>query len=183
MQWNLKASLFMRKWLLQIKKYIATEKRYSDGVFPWLHSWGSWAWPESPETCLAQHAGHRGGSRVTECTPSRGRGRKELRVSDSRVPLVMLQGPLASLLWRFSDSVSLLKFRPPLSPSCLPLLTPTKDWNWLSAPGLATVTTAFVNELRIYRNPLFAVSPLSTWEQSNASARNPWLRMHKRANE
>ena len=43
--------------------------------------------------CLAQHAGHRGGSRVTECTHSRGRGREELRVSESRVPLVMLQGP------------------------------------------------------------------------------------------
>lgn len=65
----------------------------------------------------------------------------------------------------------------------LSLLTPTKDWNWLSAWGLATVIAAFVNKLRIYRNPLFGVFTLCTWEQSNGSAGNPWLRMHKRANE
>lgn len=85
------------------------------------------------------------------------------------------------MLFRFSISMktSYSSF-PALS---LSLLTPTKDWNWLSALGLATVIAAFVNKLRIYRNPLFAVSTLCTWEQSNGSAGSPWLRMHKRANE
>lgn len=74
---------------------------------------------------------------------------------------------------RSARSVTVLKLPTPLFRPCLPLLTPTKDWNWLSALGLATVIAAFVNKLRIYRNPLFAVSTLCTWEQSNGSAGNP----------
>ena len=88
-----------------------------------------------------------------------------------------------STSWRFSDSMSRWKLLTLHSLPCPSLLTPTKDWNWLSAPGLATVIAAFVNKLRIYRNPLFAVSTLCTWEQWKGSAGNPWLRIHKRASE
>ena len=129
---------------------------------------------------LVRHSRHKGGTSFTEFLLD---GRLEAGRSwatpspepcwwgfqDSRLPS---SWPF-STPWRFLDSASLLKLPTPLSLPCLPLLTPTKDWNWLSALGLATVIAAFVNKLRIYRNPLFAVSTLCTWEQSNGSAGNP----------
>lgn len=141
--------------------------------------WGSWAQPLGVLRLglglrsRGRQPSHRiSAPRESKARPSWGVPSPEScwwRFQDSRLPS---SWPF-STPWCFLDSVSLLKLPTPLSLPCLPLLTPTKDWNWLSALGLATVIAAFVNKLRIYRNPLFPVSPFGTWEQSNGSAGNP----------
>lgn len=141
MRFNLIATLFITvyKWLLQIKKINSHRK-----VTRYAHDRTADSLEPGPEASWSsvQRSSHKGGSQFPEHMADRKEteqeGVEEPRVQacwscfqDSHLPSWPFSMP-----WHFWDSVSQWKLPTPHPLPHLSLLSPTKDWNWLSALGL-----------------------------------------------